>query len=178
MPKSKTTTTKKTAKPKPPRGKAGRPRSFVLDPSLHRRIIDLVRAGNFFETAAQACGIDRTTVFAWLKEGAELRRLVVTSGYNPRGHEVDLVSFSHEMEKAAAESEARDVMLIGRAAEKDWKAAAHRLERRHRSRWAKENVDAGRHPFDGGSDADASLDDATEALAAALDAMADRRGKR
>lgn len=88
------------------------------------------------------------------------------------------MSFSHEIEKASAESEARDVMLIGKAAEKDWKAAAHRLERRHRSRWAKENVDAGRHPFDGGSDADSSLDDATEALAAALDAMADRRGKR
>ena len=176
MPKPKTTT-KNKATPKPPRKKAGRPRSFVLDPSLHRRIIDLVRAGNFPDTAAAAVGIERTTVWKWMKEGAALRRLVENDGYIPRGHEIDLVSFSNEIERASAESEARDVMLIGKAAEKDWKAAAHRLERRHRSRWSKENAEAGRHPFDGGNE-DASLDDVAEALASALDAMSDRRGSR
>ena len=165
------TTTRKKEEAKKPLGH--RPPIFVLDPSIMRRIVDLVRAGNFPDVAAQAVGIHRDTFYSWMKRGGELRRLVATSGYTPRGYEVDLVSFSDDVEKAAAESEARDVMLIGRAAEKDWKAAAHRLERRHRSRWAKDNVEAGRHAFDGGDDD--SLDNAVEALASALDAMAARR---
>jgi hypothetical protein len=163
--------TKKNAKA--PKGKAGRPPLFVVDPSTMRRIIDLVRAGNFPDVAAQATGVPRSTFYDWMKRGADLRRLVATSGYTPRGYEVDLVSFSDDIERASAESEIRDVVLIGKAAEKDWKAAAHRLERRHRSRWAKDNVEAGRHAFDGGDDD--SLDNAVEALASALDAMAARR---
>lgn len=162
--------TKEKGKAKP---KGGRPPSFVIDPSTMKRIVDLVRAGNFPEVAAQVVGVHRATFYRWLKQGGEIRRLVDVSRYTPVGYEVDLVRFCDDVEKASAESEARDVMLIGKAAEKDWKAAAHRLERRHRSRWAKENVEQGRHSFDGG---DAGEHDAVEELAAILDVMANRRG--
>jgi hypothetical protein len=130
-------------KPKPPaeRRKAGRPSK--LDQSMLERITNLVRAGNYLETAAQACGINKETLHRWLREGAR-----AASG---QMHE-----FSESIHRAQAEAEARDLMVIDQAGtphdveevkerwedgklvertvtrrrEFDWKAKAWRLERR------------------------------------------------
>jgi hypothetical protein len=56
--------------------------------------------------------------------------------------EAGLREFSDAVERAVAEAEARDVALIARAAEKNWQAAAWRLERRAPARWGRrEQID-------------------------------------
>ena len=66
----------------------GRPK---LDPALTKRIVDLVRAGNYAETAATTVGIHSTTYPGWkvqkyLKDGvaAPERRVSVHAARKPR----------------------------------------------------------------------------------------------
>ena len=171
-------TSSKPSKAPRKKGSPGAPPKF-LQPAIASKIVDFIRAGNFPDVAASAAGIHKATFNVWLKNGAELRRLVEEQGYSPRGYENDLVSFHVEVEKAISESEVVDVLTIGRAASKDWKAAAFRLDRRHRSRWARENASEGRHAFDGGPAAptsdDVSDDAVLEELALALDSIREKR---
>jgi transposase len=92
----------------------GRPK---LDPAVMQRIVDLVRAGNFLGVAAKAAGIHRSSVHRWLHDGRAQKR----GRY---------YQFVIAVEKAQAESESRDVMLIAKAAGEDWRTAAWRLERK------------------------------------------------
>lgn len=105
---------------------AGRPTK--LTPELQKKIIDAIRAGNYMETAAAYAGISKDTFFRWLRKGARAK-----SGIYKEFHDA--------VEKALAEAEVRDVMIIANAATSDWKAAAWRLERKFPDRWGrKESV--------------------------------------
>src|SRR5579859_3222776 len=97
----------------------GRPK---LDPAMLQKVVDLVRAGNYLEVAATAAGIHRSTLHRWLKHGRDQER-----GRYRR--------FLTAVEKAHAESEARDVALIAKASGEDWRAAAWRLERKSPRRY-------------------------------------------
>lgn len=100
------------------------PRESKLTEETTERLVRLVRAGNYRETAAAACGIAPRTLRKWLQWGAE--------GKEP------YATFSETVDRAEAESEARDVAFIGTAGQSDWRAAAHRLERKHPKRWGKQ----------------------------------------
>jgi transposase len=91
-----------------------------LDPTLSQRIVDLIRAGNYLETAATAVGIHKSTLHRWLSVGRQQKR--------GRFHK-----FLLQVEKAQAESESRDVALVAKAAGTDWRAAAWRKACRRRS---------------------------------------------
>jgi hypothetical protein len=104
------------------RKKGGRPPK--LAPEILARICDALRAGNYRETAAAYAGVRKSTLYDWLRRGAKA----------PRGIYREL----HDaVEKALADSEARDVALIGKAADRDWQAAAWRLERKFPERWGR-----------------------------------------
>lgn len=115
--------------------KTGRPTKFNTE--LADRIVQLIRAGNYAETAAAAAGINKDTFYAWLKEGA-------------RSDASDKRPFSDAIEKAMAEAEMQNLALIGKAAmDGVWQAAAWRLERMHPQRYAqRQKVDLAGH--DGG----------------------------
>lgn len=100
-----------------------------LTPELHERIISLVRGGNYIETAAQACGITSGTLHDWLRRGG--KNDPADGGIYP--------NFSRAVEKAIGEAEARDVLTIGKAAEKQWQAAAWRLERKNFKKWGRKD---------------------------------------
>ena len=127
-----------------PSARRRRGQPSLLTPATAKRICDLVRAGNFPETAAQACGVDRTTMLGWLREGGAIRRRLGVNAPTARlsEHRRALVDFSTELDKAFGEAEARDVILVGRSAQGtdkrpgDWRAAAFLLERRNRQRWS------------------------------------------
>ncbi|MGG3737207.1 hypothetical protein [Aeribacillus pallidus] len=101
---------------------AGRPSK--LTPEIQKKIIDAVRAGNYMETAAAYAGISKDTLYRWLKQGARAK-----SGKYKAFHDA--------IEKALAEAEVRDVMIIANAATSDWKAAAWRLERKFPDKWGR-----------------------------------------
>jgi hypothetical protein len=80
--------------------------------------------GNYIETAAAYAGIHKTTLYDWLKKGANSK----SGKYR---------EFSNAVDKAMAEAEIRDVALIAQAAKENWQAAAWRLERKYPARWGR-----------------------------------------
>lgn len=116
--------------------KGGRPTK--LTPELQEEICKAIRAGNYIETAAAFAGISKNTLYDWMKRGArEKERLAKNPRAKVKKSEAPFVDFSDAVEKALAAAEVRDVMLIGKAAETQWQAAAWRLERKFPDRWGR-----------------------------------------
>ena len=87
-----------------------------LTPELQEKVVNLLRRGNYVETAAACVGISRDTFYEWMKKGAK--------GVKLYG------AFAQVVHQALAESEAMDLAIIQRASTTQWQAAAWRLERR------------------------------------------------
>lgn len=114
-------------KPWVPTGR-GRGRPTVLSEALTATICQYLLDGGYLDTACAAAGIGRTTMHSWLKLAAEA---------DAKGLEdTPWQDFRNAVEEAQAEAEARDLRLVTKAAQKNWKAAAWRLERRKPKRWA------------------------------------------
>lgn len=103
-----------------------------MDPKIRRQILDLLRAGNYIKTAADAVGLSTETIHGWMREGAkELRR---REAGEPPDHTMDLlVSFTLEARAALSHAEATAVGKLTRS--KDWRAQVAYLERRFPKRW-------------------------------------------
>lgn len=104
--------------------KIGRPTK--LTKQMREEVVKLVKVGNYVETACAVVGISKNTYYDWLKKARESKR---RNKYT---------IFRDEVEKAQAWSEARDVALISRHAETNWRPAAWKLERKHPDRWGKD----------------------------------------
>lgn len=117
-----------------PQPGSGRPTK--LDPDVADRLVLMVRAGNYLETAAAACGLSVSTVRDWIRKGQR-------AGSGP------LFDLARRIEVAQGESEALDVNKLLQHGQKDWRALAWRLERRFPERWREvaESMHTGR---DGG----------------------------
>ena len=114
-------------------------RPTKLTPKLQEDILKVIRSGNYIETACAYVGINKSTFYDWLKRGArEKDRLEKNPRARIRKSEKIYVEFSNAVEKALAHAEIRDVAIIGKAAEENWKAAAWRLERKFPERWGRD----------------------------------------
>ena len=102
------------------------------------QIAKAVKNGNYIETASAYVNIDKTTLYDWLRRGRKERDRVRKDGrLRIRKDEQIFVNFSHAVEKALAEAEMRDVMIIGKAGETQWQASAWRLERKFPDKWGR-----------------------------------------
>lgn len=99
-------------------GKQGGRRPSAITPEQREEIYEAIRAGVPPETAAGRIGVARRSLYDWLARGRE------------DGSREPYRSFTAEVDKALAGWETRDILLIGKAAETQWQAAAWRLERR------------------------------------------------
>lgn len=102
--------------------KTGRPEK--LTPEVQQKIVDAIRMGAYIETAAAYAGINKSTLYDWMKRGARAK----SGKYK---------EFSNAIEKALAESEMRDLAVIAKASQENWQAAAWRLERKFPDRWGR-----------------------------------------
>jgi transposase len=123
--------------------RTGRPSK--LSPEVQEEICASVRAGNYIEPSAMRAGVDKTTLYNWLKKaGKELERVArgQAKGRNVRvtARMEPYVEFLYAVKKAEALAEARDVAIISKAAAKQWQAAAWRLERKHYDRWGRRQL--------------------------------------
>ena len=115
---------------------AGRPTKLTKE--LTEEVAKYLRAGNYIETTAALVGINRDSIYEWLKRGAaEQERLMKNPRARLRKREEIFVEFSDTVKKAQAQSEAMLVGLVGKAAEKNWTAAAWRLERKFPDKWGR-----------------------------------------
>jgi hypothetical protein len=124
--------------PRTERGKKiGRPSS--LTPERHDKIVELISAGNYVDTAAGAAGVHKSTFYLWLDRGqSERDRLTATPGADPDPDEAPFLDFLNAIEKAQNEAEARNVAIIQRAAVTGtWQAAAWWLERTRSKKYAR-----------------------------------------
>jgi hypothetical protein len=102
--------------------KTGRPTKFT--PEIQKTICDAISAAIPVQVASAMAGIDHGTFYRWIKKNKD---------------------FCQAIKKATAIAEGRLVATIGRAAAKQWTAAAWLLERhpKHRERWAKPGMGIG-----------------------------------
>ncbi len=112
-------------------------RPTKLTAELGEQIARAIRAGSYPEVAAQYAGVDRSTYYRWMERGDPDATRAADRPYR---------RFRRAVEQAQAADEVRDATLIGKAAERDWRAAAWRLERRHRARWGRAAVEEGEAP--------------------------------
>nr|WP_255724707.1 hypothetical protein [Shimazuella soli] len=114
--------------------------------------------GNYIETASAYAGINKTTLYDWLKRGARENR----GKYR---------AFSNAVEKAMAEAEMRDVALIAQAAKENWQAAAWRLERKYPARWGRKT----QHEVTGKEGGPVEITDPKRQLIEKLNALVKRK---
>ena len=116
--------------------KGGRP--TMLNEETQHKIVTAIKEGNYIETASAYAGIDKSTLYDWLKRGErEKQRIKSDNSAKIKKDEAKFVQFSNAVQKALAESEMRDVSVIGKAAENQWQAAAWRLERKFPEKWGR-----------------------------------------
>jgi hypothetical protein len=100
----------------------GRPSK--LTPERHKRIVDLIEAGNYPETAAGACGVSRTAFYDWMAKGREAK----SGKYK---------DFADDVQRAREAAEAELVATVKLAARDDWRAASWMLERTRKGKYSK-----------------------------------------
>lgn len=102
-------------------------RRSSLTPEVQRRILQVLQAGGYVETAVAAAGVSMRSYTRWMGRGRE-----DAADYAP-----EYEQFRQLVHQARAESEARNVALIAQAAATNWNAAAWLLERQYPERWAR-----------------------------------------
>jgi hypothetical protein len=108
--------------------KQGRPSKLTLE--LQAEMIVLFKAGNFVETTCGTVGIDKSTFYDWIKKGK--------NSNHPKNK---YRKFQEAVEQAMAWSEARNVALITKLSEENWRAAAWMLSRKHPDKWGKKKYE-------------------------------------
>jgi len=96
--------------------KKGRPSKFTK--ARKERIVQAIQAGCTYEMAADYAGITRSTLWNWLKKGEDPK-------------EKTYCTFLDQVKKAEVEGAMVHLGTIAQASQKDWKASAWMLERRH-----------------------------------------------
>lgn len=102
----------------------GRPTK--LTPELQAEICELIRKGNFVETACEAVGVHKGTYYNWRNRGERSAKGVYCDFFNA-------------IKRAEADGEAAHVANIAadNTNTKDWQRSAWWLERRYPQRWGK-----------------------------------------
>lgn len=114
-------------------------RPSKLTPALQKKIVGLIRDGNFAAQAAAACGISESTYYNWTRAGraAEAKQ---QEGLKLTASEKSFLQFLQSIRVAEAQAEADAVQIVQAAARTGtYQAAQWFLERKHGSRWAKKN---------------------------------------
>lgn len=152
----------------------------LLTPEVQEKIVQLVRAGNYFATACGVAGVAYSTVMEWIQRGEDL---------HARGNTPEHKAFAEAVRKAQAEQEALLVNAVRMAAEVDpkgqpkgsrhWMSAAWLLERKYPKHWSRQDTTIIRHEHDvipgpvvATSIEGTSPDDAREALKRGLEVLA------
>jgi hypothetical protein len=105
-----------------------------LTPETHDKIVALMRAGNYFETACLAAGISDTTGYKW-KAWGEGRDV----GGQPTPKDLTRYrAFRDAVTRAEAEAEAEVVVHVRRHIPEDPRVAMEYLRRRAPHRWGRE----------------------------------------
>lgn len=128
----------------------GRPSKLTVE--LTAELAWLVLEGNYIETAAQAVGVDKTTLYRWLRRGEEAIAVAeesVEDGDELLGDRIynatnpddwPYIDFRHALKTAEAFAETELVRKVQWPSTAPWQAFATILERRHPARWKRRDA--------------------------------------
>jgi len=102
-------------------------RPTKLTPEVEEKIIGYIRGGNYIEAAAAAAGINKVTLYRWLKRGAP--------GNEKQDRKGIYREFSNAVEKACAEAQIIATYTIRN--DGSWQSKAWWLERRFPKLWGR-----------------------------------------
>lgn len=105
--------------------KAGRPSKFTA--KRKKKILAIVRDGNYISTACSCANISKKTFYNWVARA--------------KAGEIPYLRFIHSLKRAESDAEADAVAKIKVAGKRDWVALMTFLERRHSLRWGRNKVD-------------------------------------
>lgn len=97
---------------------------FVVQPTLERKIIKMLKRGAPYTTVCRACGITPTTFMNWLEKGKA-------------GFSEDYIRFYRRVCKAEAAAEMQALKDLKAHKKSDWRVSAWELERRWPENWSK-----------------------------------------
>lgn len=105
-------------------------RKSKLTTDVQDKIVQALRAGNYFETACEYAGVSPSTAYEWIQRG---------EGRHPKRRRTKVYAeFAEAVKKAAANAEVKNVAVIQQATNDSWRAAAWWLQRRFPSRWGRQ----------------------------------------
>lgn len=104
------------------RGRGGQPTK--LTPERTERLLQAIRAGNYYDAACAYAGIGYSTFREWIVRGEKAK----TGKY---------AEFAEAVKKAELDAETRLVAQWQQHMPEDWKAIATFLERRHPDKWGR-----------------------------------------
>lgn len=100
--------------------------AFVVQPSLAKRIVRLIRKGYPYTTVCRYCGITPKTFRDWLDRGRD-------------GFSIEYVEFYEAVAKAEGYAEMRTLNKLKQHENADWRVSAWQLERRWPEHWSKKD---------------------------------------
>lgn len=115
-----------------------------LTDQIVKNLITVISAGNYVEVACKFVGISVASYYSWLVRGQkELDRITTLQNEGeedvlPTPLELPYVDFLEAIERSTAQGEITAIQAIRNQFASDWRAPLAFLERRHRSRWAKQ----------------------------------------
>lgn len=124
--------------PKRPPSKPGAAKK--LTPERKEKILELLRAGNYIETTAKACGLCSMSIHRWIRSGREISERIEENKQDPKTlNKTDkwYLAFYYDVVQAQAEAETSLVATIKTAAKDNWVAAMTMLERKHPEHWGR-----------------------------------------
>jgi hypothetical protein len=111
-------------------------RPTELRPEFADRVAQLIRAGNFPETAAVAAGVSGRTFYRWMARGEQAED-ALQRGRKVKRSEEPFWQFWQQVKRAERESEAIIVGYVMKSMPTTPTAAIALLERRFRDRWSR-----------------------------------------
>lgn len=96
-----------------------RPKKTQVDPVIQQKLVDVLTSGATIKDACAYVGIHIDTYYEWCKRFAE---------------------FSESVEKARATAKVSSVVVIRKASQENWQAAAWFLERSDPANWGRKDM--------------------------------------
>ena len=112
----------------------------MLTQDLTDKLVSLIRAGNYVETACQACGIHKANYYFWIREAdATLALIDSDPSFVPSDTQLAEINFLNALQKAEAEAEVNTVNRMKELLDNPKNAIAPFIfaERRWPTRWGR-----------------------------------------
>ena len=111
--------------------KGGRPSKFT--PETRQKLINAIKAGNYYETACKYANITYATYRQWITRGEKASYVEDPSELSDL--DLDFLAFYEAIAEAEAAAEMTAVLHWRAQMQSDWKASRDFLARRHPNRW-------------------------------------------